>query len=315
MISPLPHLAVSAPLLADAGTLSALPQWALVVAGVVGVILWLFGHATLKFGFGVIGMLAGALAGYIVPGILGAGVAPWIPAAMGAVVGLLAGVIGFKLSVGLIQGTVAALIGALVVFVTVAPDRARELRDDSMQGPARGLELEVSAAQSPVIDADSPADSPAAEPSDEAVDEAKKWLDSHAAEGDSAAVRRAVELARDSADDLRETTRDLAERVRPVWNDLSREHRTAVTLGAVGLGTVGLGLGLFFPKRSSALVTAVAGAMLWVPALLELLTRGGVTPPLLDTTSTLHRAGAIVLVAVIGTCIQWAMTRRPADKA
>jgi len=246
-----------------------------------------------------------------VPGILGAGVPAWIPAALGAAVGLLAGVIGFKLSVGLIQGTVAALIGALVVFVTVAPDRARELRDDSQQGPARGLELEVSAAAAPTEQDGSAG----GEPSDAAVDKARKWLESHNAEGDSASVQRAVEMARESADDLRETTREIAERVRPVWNDLSREHRTAVTLGAVGLGTIGLGLGLFFPKRSAALVTGVAGAMLWVPALLELLARGGVTPPLLDTSSTFHRAAAIGLVAVIGTCIQWAMTRRPADKA
>lgn len=314
MIPVPPQPDVGALVLAEAGTLSTLPQWALVVAGVVGVVLWLFGHATLKFGFGVIGMLAGGLAGYIVPGILGAGIPAWIPALMGAAVGLVAGVISFKLSVGLIQGTVAALIGALVVFVTVAPDRARELRDESMQGPAKGLELEVSAAAAPPAESGEESQL-GGEPSDAAVDEAKKWLDAQSTVNHDETVKRAVEIARDSADNLGEATREIAERVRPVWNDLSREHRTAVTLGAVGMGTVGLGLGLFFPKRSAALVTGVAGAMLWVPALLELLSRGGVRPPLLDPASTLHRAGLIAAVAVIGTCIQWAMTRRPADKA
>jgi len=117
------------------------------------------------------------------------------------------------------------------------------------------------------------------------------------------------------AEDLREETRRLADRVRPVWNDLSREHRTAVALAGVGMGTLGLGLGLFFPKRSSAMVTAVAGAMLWVPALLELMDRGGIGTGLLDQMTTLRRITVIALVAVIGTCIQWAMTRRSADKA
>jgi hypothetical protein len=298
-------------LLADAdGAFAALPQWALVVVGIVGVVLWLFGHATLKFGFGVIGLIAGGLAGYIVPGILGAGVHPGIPAAVGAVIGLLAGLIGFKLSVGLIQGTVAGVIGGLLVFIAVAPNEARELREESLQGPAKGLELEVSAAATPPEAAEPP--EVGDEPTPEAVDEAKKWLESHAKDGE---MGKAVDMARASAEDLRDKTKLLAERVRPVWNDLSRENRTAVTLGAVGAGTVGFGLGMFFPKRSSALVTGVAGAMLWVPALLELMSRGGVRAPVIDADSTAHRIVLIGVAAVIGTCIQWAMTRRPADKA
>lgn len=299
-------------LLSDSGTLAVLPQWLIVVAGIVGVVLWLFGHATLKFGFGVIGLLAGGLGGYLVPGILGAGVHPIIPAAIGAVIGLVAGFTSFRLSVSLVQGSVGAVIGALVMFVAVAPDKARELRDETLQGPARGLELEVSAVAGP----GQPEMPVQTEPSDASVDEVTKSLDKL-----SRGVREgtdlgpAVDMARARAGDLREETRRLADRVRPVWNDLSREHRTAVALAGVGVGTLGLGVGLFFPKRSSAMVTAVAGAMLWVPALLELMDRGGVGAGLLDQATTLRRIAVIALVAVIGTCIQWAMTRRSADKA
>ena len=299
-------------LLGETGTLTALPQWLIAVAGIVGVVLWLFGHTTLKIGFGAIGLLAGGLGGYIIPGVLGAGIHPIIPAAIGAVIGLVAGFTSFRLSVSLVQGSVGAVIGALMMFIAVAPDKARELRDETLQGPARGLELEVSAAAGPA-EAGAVGQS---EPSDASVDEVTKSLDTL-----SKGVREgtdlgpAVDLARARAEDLREETRRLADRVRPVWNDLSREHRTAVALAGVGMGTLGLGLGLFFPKRSGAMVTAIAGAMLWVPALLELMDRGGIATGVLEQATTLRRIAAIALIAVIGTCIQWAMTRRSADKA
>ncbi len=294
-----------------------LPQWALVGAGVVGVVLWLFGHATLKFGFGVIGLLAGGLAGYLVPGLLGAGVHPWVPAGLGALVGFMAGLISFRLSVGMIQGVVLGVIAALLVFIVVAPGAARNLKNDVGGGaasggtgvadgtPARGLELEVRAITEGGQEAD---DGGVLEASNETLKSVRESLRGGGADP-------AVDFAVRSAEDLRDSTKRLAERMRPVWNDLPREHRTGIALAAVGAGTVGVGLGLFFPKRSSAGVTALAGAMLWVPALMEMMARGGMRPAGWDLGATWTRVVCVGVMAVIGTCIQWAMTRRGADKA
>ncbi|MFM9957798.1 MAG: hypothetical protein ACKVZJ_06960 [Phycisphaerales bacterium] len=300
--------------LASADAWAALPQWVLVGAGIVGVVLWLFGHATLKFGFGVIGLLAGALAGYVMPGLLGAGVHPGIPAALGAIVGLMAGLISFRFSVALIQGVVLGVIAALLVFIVVAPMQARELKDQvgtaapaasSDGAPARGLELEVRAvAEDSQIDAEPGT----GEPTTGTLDEVRESLTQQGADP-------AVDFALRSAEDLRDSTQRLADTVRPMWNDLPREHRTGIALAAIGAATVGLGLGLFFPKRSSAGVTALAGSMLWVPALMELMARGAVRPPGIDVHDTWTRMACVGVIAVIGTCIQWAMTRRGADKA
>lgn len=286
----------------DLGLLDQTPQWALAAMGVFGVVLWLFGHAALKAGFGVIGALVGGLAGYVVPAAMGVGIHPGIGAIIGAGVGLIAALAGFRLSMGVTQGAVFAAAAGIAVFLGVSRTSVHALGEQPPAN-ANGLELEVA-----VVDADP--ESPS-EPSDSTVAEVKEWLKSHAGTGDNGGL----DQVREKAAELVATTREIAERVRPAWEELPRADKTAVGLAALGAGVVGLGCGLCFPRRSAGLVTALGGALLWLPAMGEMLRRSSMAPRALEGIGPAGLVVAIVVATVIGTMIQWAMTKRPADKA
>lgn len=290
----------------DMGLLDQTPQWALAAMGVLGVVMWLFGHASLKAGFGLIGALVGGLAGYVVPEAMGVSIHPGIGAMLGAGVGLVAALAGFRLSIGITQGAVFAAAAAVAVFLGVSNSSLRTPSVEASTAP-KDLELQVS-----VVDPDEPTP---AEPSDSTVAEVREWLKSHAGAADHGLDHPGMDKVREKAAELVASSKELADRVRPAWEELPRADRTAVSLAALGAGIVGLGCGLFFPKRSAGLVTALGGAMLWLPAMGEMLRRSSVAPRLLDDVGPRGLVVAIIAATVIGTMIQWAMTKRPADKA
>lgn len=296
MTSHLPNLLLT---LGDSESLlSDVPRWALIAAVVTGLVLWLLGHKSLKAGFGLLGILAGGLAGYVVPSALGIGVHPGWTAGLGAVIGLVIGVATFRVSISVTMSAVLAVVGCLTVFAVVAPQQARELHDNPLGDSGPGLSVSAGA----------PGESGVHEPTEDAVSKVKDWLGAQT-QGPGG------DLLREKAEALRDTSERLVRRVRPVWNDLPRADRTAIALGTVGGAALGLGFGVFFPKKSAAVVTACAGAMLWLPATVELAERSNLRVPFLMSAGLGTWLGVVAAATIIGTAIQWRMGRKRADKA
>lgn len=292
--------------LAQSDWLAAAPQWVLVATGIGGVVLWLFGHTSMKAGFGVLGIVIGGLIGFVAPAAFGASVHPGITAGIGAIAGLVIGVATFRVSIGLTLGLAMGVAAGLAAFASVAPEHAQRLR---AAGPGVD-ELELSAR----VDGSG---EPSGGPSDDAVKRVREWLESQGEGGadTEGTVAAGATMMGQGADRLRETGERIADRVRPVWNELPRENRTAIALACAGAGTVGMGLGLFFPKRSAAMVTAFAGALLWVPAVIELAGRSRLGGSWVNEASLGRQLMLVCGVAVIGTLIQWGVSMRRADKA
>lgn len=301
------------PLAQDGAALAPLPAWALIAALGSGMVLWLLGHKALKLCFGLLGVITGGFAGLALPAALGATLAPALTGTVGAAVGLMIALATFRVSIGITLALVLGIAGTLAVFSFVAPREARELRDQPLSSGARSGE-------GPELTVTLDPDTPPGEPSDQAVADVKRWLIDHAARDGSppdapGAVADSVRTLREGAELVRDRSHRFADRVRPVWNDLPREDRTAIALGAVGGAAVGLGFGLLFPRRSASVVTSCAGTLLWLPAAVELSRRSGVRLPVLTDGGSLAWLLALGMACVIGTWIQWRLSRPKVDKA
>lgn len=294
-------------------SLAAWLLWSLLLFGVA---MWLMGRKFLRLGFGLVGAACGAAAGVGIASTLALGAPTSVMAVAGAVVGLVAGLITFRLSITLICAVVLSTVTAALVFSFVAPDRARELRNSPLSAPAEPD------AEGPEISAQM-IDRSALEPSEQDVEKVREWLKAQNDSSNPEAQSKAIQHLADAAQLLHQSTgaaRDASERFiarfRPIWNDLPRADRTAILAGALGGATMGLGIGLFFHKRAASVITAAAGALMWLPAAVILARRAGVEWRGLDWLENTSHAWLLTwaILAVIGTCIQWACFRRHADK-
>lgn len=106
----------------------------------------------------------------------------------------------------------------------------------------------------------------------------------------------------------------LADDAEAWWESLGGSGRTIVYMGALIGAAVGLLLGMVLPKVSAALQTALAGALLVYFGAM------GLARWQLGEDSTVlpdSARGAVVaigLITLLGTVIQWTLSRRQADK-
>ncbi|MEM8758386.1 MAG: hypothetical protein AAGF47_11470 [Planctomycetota bacterium] len=224
------------------------PLWAqsgLIIAIIVGVMLWASGRRVLKPAFAVIGALLGGILGHAAVPSLGFE-EPFglrgdlVGAAGGGAIGALAAVLIFRLAIGVLTSGVMAGLGVLAAAVII------------QMNPAPPASLQTA-------DADPPGEV-AAEPLMPPPD------GTGATPGITGLGEFGFDEARDAAADPGSFARDLFIGLKAdVWDPLSVRDRTLLA-GAAFLGLlIGLGLSVFFPKRSTALVTAFAGAGLWLP--------------------------------------------------
>ncbi|MGP1273455.1 MAG: hypothetical protein ACTS22_08980 [Phycisphaerales bacterium] len=219
------------------------PLWAhtgLLIAIVTGVMLWASGRRVLKPAFAVIGaLLGGFLGNAAVPGLgfdelfgLPGGV---VGAAGGGAVGALAAILIFRLAIGVLASGVMAGLGVLAaaVIIQMNPAPPAEPSGDTLAG-------EIAPAPDP------------AEPQPGLSDRFGEIT---------------LDEAREAASDPGTFARDLFVGIKAdVWDPLSVRDRTLLAAAAfVGL-LLGLAASVFFPKKSTAMVTAFAGAGLWLPA-------------------------------------------------
>ena len=222
------------------------PLWShtgLIIAIITGVMLWASGRRVLKPAFAVIGALLGGFLGNATLPAIGMDEVFGLPggivgAAGGGAVGALAAILVFRLAIGVLASGVMAGLGVLAatVIIQMSPAPAPEPDAGMITGEIAPTETGSSADDS-----------------------------------DETEVRRFGDItlddAREAASDPGTFARDLFVGIKAdVWDPLSIRDRTLLAASAfVGL-LLGLGASVFFPKKSTAMVTAFAGAGLWLPA-------------------------------------------------
>ncbi len=238
-----------------------------------GLVLWLVGHRVLKPVFGLLGAVLGGLAGFMILPHLASDTilgfpSPYVGLAIGGVFGLGAGLLlfGFALAIStsLAVGLAGILIGATAVHFQPMQDAPRTL---STFG-------------------------------DNAVQAAKQPVDPTITGGREQAIARVKPVAQV----VKEFVDARAEEVQGAWSRLTPHDQVILALSGVGGMAVGFFIGLFFPKKSAAVATALFGSAVWIPSALWVVNALEVPGrQYLDRTTVfwLITWGAIAIVGVI----------------
>lgn len=308
---------------------------------VAGVVLWSAGRSVLKPVLVLTTSAGGGLCGFLLLPLVApeAGISPFWGIAGGALIGLLCGYLLFRLALAAVFGCVLAggfgVLGAAVMSVPwAAPPAAEMAAADEPTGSGGDEQPYVRRGERWIP----PATTPEAEP-EVPTDAEEDWVDGtdHAAPAREAipkAVARAKPADRSGAAGpatpsagLRDPLKDvrhllavpdetaasarsflfaLRERISGIWSGLSGSERLVIGF-AMAVGLVGGGLaGLLMPAWAAGAVTALAGAALWVPAVVWLAQAFGVPGhERLDLPAT---GWAIIwsVASVAGVAIQWA---------
>lgn len=295
---------------------------------VAGVVLWSAGRSVLKPAVVLTAAAAAALAGFmILPAIAPeSGLSPYWGSAGGVVIGLLAGLILFRVAVAMIFGLIAAvvcgLVGSAIMSatwsgLTAPPAAALEVSGSggeeqrAVQRGERWVQPVDDAAEDPVIEPDEgPMEEPAqagvtARPVAEPV-RAPAAPPSVSPRDPLHGLRAAVADPDHTAASARAFLAALGERVSAQWQGLSGAERAVIGFGmAVGLCAGGL-VGLLMPAWAAGAITAMAGAAIWLPALVWLAQAFDV--PGRQHLELPATGWAIVwaVAALLGVAIQWA---------
>ncbi len=268
----------------------AAPDLANVLVGIalaLGIVLWLLGAKVLKGVFAAMGAVTGGFAGAILLPLSGVNDLFGIPIEFwglggGAIVGLGLAFALFRVAVagaaGLTLG-VLGLMGGMAYAVQTSPP------------PEPPAEVEAA----PRARSAGPA---ATFLSREEIEEAAAEV------GEAAGVVLAD--ARERSEHFLDTVRESMSRR---WEAMEPKGRSVVVAAAVGGAFVGVLLGLLAPKRSTALVTALAGAGVMVGAALWLFE--ALAPERAEGLGLLDRPASTWLIVwgvlgVIGLLVQWA---------
>ena len=266
------------------------PLWGhagLIALLVTGVLLWVSGRRVLKPSFAVIGALAGGFLGQaVVPG-LGIdsmfGVSGEIAgAAVGGTLGALAAILIFRVAVGVLSASVVgglALLGASVFIQTSdlpAEDAARD--SESAQ-----VEIENSLDES-----------------------SSDWRN----------PEELLSSAAENADEPSKFVSDLFYGFKAeFWDPLDGGDQMLLTSSGLAGFVAGLALGVFAPKKTTALVTAFAGAGMWLPALYFLSQTLDLPGKAILERMPIEWLAIWLVVSMTGLLIQWqGLTERRKDK-
>ncbi|MEQ8769366.1 MAG: hypothetical protein RIB60_02535 [Phycisphaerales bacterium] len=297
---------------------SALPEGgavALVAWFVAGVVLWLLGGRVLKPAFLLIGAAAGGFTGVVLlpltglPEITIGGMAlgpGLIGLVIGAIIGALVAVGMFRVVITLSAGFVFAIAGTMIglVYLQHAPsdsgdvtvgevvegaaaESGDQLRDstNSMRDEAAGAIRDL-------------AEGLAGDAAESGADDATRGLLS---DEDSDKIKEHVRNAAEQSRAFLGFVRDSA---RAEWDERTPRERVVILGSAMAGMLVGLIGGVVFPRRATALITALLGAAIGLGAGVALLrSLAGLGP---DALAFSPQTWAIVWVgtAVIGVSLQ-----------
>lgn len=268
-----------------------------------GLALWLFGGRLIKPLFAIIGLAIGAVAGLIILPAAGFETAAGVS---GALIGLAIGaVVGLTLALVLLKVAIvfAALLGfALVGYLGATIYLQHSPLPDDTPPP-------------PFVDKDTPRDS------------SGRLLFKHPSTGQpvtieelTASLREAGRIlggapesgANDSEKNrfsaiailCRAVVAEVYDAAKARWNAWSVRERMVVVFSTLGSLALGLLVGVFLPKRATALVTALAGSAIWLSSAVWLI--NALAPSLNHITDQRPEAWAVVwlLVFLAGLVVQ-----------
>lgn len=203
-----------------------------------GLVLWLVGQRVLKPVFGLLGAIIGGLIGFMVlPNLASETIAgfpsPYVGLAIGAVFGLGAGLLlfGFALAIStaLAVGLLGLLIGATAVKFQPMQDATRTLGT---------LKSDMQQATSQPV------------------------------EPNLSNKEKAIAVAKPAAQVVKEFVQARSEEVQGAWSRMVAQDQVILALSGVGGMAVGFFIGLFFPKKSAAVATALFGSAVWIPSMI-----------------------------------------------
>jgi hypothetical protein len=219
----------------DAGSIQNLPWAAHMVIGlalVTGLVLWLAGRSVLKGCFALLGALGGGCLGFLLlpeaTASVGGVPSPYIGLAGGAAAGFVAGVTLFRFAVAISTGAAmcvaAVLIAATALKIEPAP-----------------VAVEPPGFLTTLQELGTPSEP---RPKDDLPE----------------AAQVVIEGMRPVAERVREFARENSQRARSTWDAQPDRSRTILGLAGLGGAFAGFVIGMYAPKRSTALATAMIGS-------------------------------------------------------
>ncbi len=271
----------------------------------------LLGGKSLRIGFGLLGMLVGAMVGLIVPAMIGYDTPALIVAVTGAALGLMIGLVALRFTVA---WTMAVLLGVLGLIGTAAyfevnPDFAApsevEVAEDGTLPEWIYREYERLRRQA---ESRLPGEADQMIPT---IPEGAFPDDPEARER----YEQRLEAAREGARKLNELVQAVRERLRPTWEQLTTREKGTIIAVALAGNLLGFGIGMLATKKSAILITAFAGPLIWVPAAIWLGAAFGL--PGLDHLPTKPWVWGVVWIglSVLGLVIQWRRPKQTTDKS
>lgn len=263
------------------------PLWShagLITLLVSGVLLWVSGRRVMKPIFGVLGALVGGFLGHAIIegmdietmfGVPG----EFVGVGIGAAIGLLSAVLIFRLALGVFAaftlGGLAVLAASVFIQTTEPPPAAL----DEAGNPAALTESEMQELrESTSLDEDS-----------------ASWRD-----------ELTLENAQNAASEPGKFVGDLYRGFKAeLWDPLTSRDRALIT--ATGLAGIvgGLALGVFAPRKTTAFVTAFAGAGMWLPSLYFLSQSLELPGKALLERMPIEWLVIWLVVSLTGVMIQW----------
>lgn len=275
-----------------------------------GLLLWLFGGKSLRIGFGLLGALVGAQVGLLVPAMIGYDTPAVIVAITGAALGLLIGLVAFRFTVA---WTMAVLLGVLGLIGTAA---YLDVKPDFSQPTEAEVETQRSVweeiyAEYERLREQATGSLPGENSLVPVIPEEAFPDDPEARER----YQRRIDSAKEGARKLSEVFRSVRERLRPTWEQLPTKEKGLIIVVALAGNILGFGLGMIATKKSAVLITAFAGPLIWMPALIWLGAAFGA--PGLDRLPSEPLVWVLVwfVLSVLGLLIQWRRPKQTTDKS
>lgn len=263
---------------------------AAVVVGLVGVALWLFGAKLMKPAAAFVGAVLGATAGFaVLAGTGGAGAENQPPLAAGVGIGALLGLGAALLLYRMVVATTAAATLAAIGVLATA----------SAWGPALGSNLArpTAAVAHPSVAQGSPSQAKFVMLPSGTIVRAKPTEQKPQT---SDTVLAASAIGVDGG----------IEGLRSAFLSMDPAKRSGVLLAGLAGGLTGLFVGLVWPRRTSALVSAIAGSALWLAAVVWIARTNDLPGAALAERTPAGWLITWALVAIIGFAIQGLMSAR-----